>query len=196
MTAEYWSRIQDLFQLALDCDPTERDACLDAISGGDEELRKEVESLLISEREAHAFLDSAVNAAMESYAHETDTLDVDFKGTDRFLIQDRLGAGGFGAVYRAFDRERRTTVALKTLHHMDAQALLGFKREFRVLADISHPNLVTLYELTSDEQQCFFTMELVEGVNFREYAQDPDRLRTAVQQLAQDVSALHAAGKL
>jgi serine/threonine protein kinase len=82
------------------------------------------------------------------------------------LIQNRLGAGGFGSVYRTFDRERRTTVALKTLHHLDPQALLGFKREFRALADISHPSLITLYELISDEQRCFFTMELVRGREF------------------------------
>jgi eukaryotic-like serine/threonine-protein kinase len=199
MTADHWSRVQDVFQLALDCDPTEREACLDRACRGDEELRKEVESLLTSESEAHAFLDSAVNAAMDSYGHNASsptTVDPAFPGTDRFLIQNRLGVGGFGTVYRTYDRERGTTVALKTLHHLDAQALLGFKREFRALADISHPNLVTLYELISDDQQCFFTMELVEGVNFREYAQVPEGLRNAVQQLVRGVSALHAAGKL
>ncbi len=199
MTAEHWSRVQDVFQLALDCDPTEREACLDRACRGDEELRDEVESLLTSESEAHAFLDSAVNAAMDSYGHKANSLtavDPAFSGTARFLIQNRLGVGGFGTVYRTFDRERGTMVALKTLHHLDAQALLGFKREFRALADISHPNLITLYELISDDQQCFFTMELVEGVNFREYAQVPDGLRNAVQQLVHGVSALHAAGKL
>ena len=101
-------------------------------------------------------------------------------GLTRFVIQDRLGAGGFGTVYRSFDLERGTTVALKTLHHLDARSLLGFKREFRALADISHPNLITLYELISDDEQCFFTMELVDGLNFREYVQEPDRLRTAL----------------
>ena len=76
------------------------------------------------------------------------------------------------------------------------RSLLGFKREFRALADISHPNLITLYELISDEEQCFFTMELVDGLNFREYVQGPDQLRTALPQLVQGLAALHAAGKL
>jgi eukaryotic-like serine/threonine-protein kinase len=169
----------------------------------------------------------------------------DFKGTERFSIQRRLGAGGFGVVYQAYDKERNSVVALKTLHRADAGALYRFKREFRALADIAHPNLVSLYELMSDGDIWFFTMELVEGINFLEhlkgikpvknfqkvdlqqvrkdaaetvellkgetkvrspvtdtilstanYSVDLERLRSALKQLAEGVSALHKAGKL
>src|ERR1700752_5062114 len=67
----------------------------------------------------------------------------DFAGTDRFVVQRRLGRGGFGVVYEATDRQQGAVVALKTLHRTGADALYRFKREFRALADISHPNLVT-----------------------------------------------------
>jgi serine/threonine protein kinase len=97
----------------------------------------------------------------------------DFQGTARFLVQKRLGAGGFGAVYQAYDRERDTIVALKTLHKTDAEDLYRFKKEFRALADIVHPNLAALYELFSDQEQWFFTMEMINGKNFFEYVKLP-----------------------
>ena len=97
-----------------------------------------------------------------------------FERTDRYIIQRLLGRGGFGVVYQAFDRQQNTVVAIKTLHRTGTDALYHFKREFRGLADISHPNLVALHDLVSDGQQWFFTMELVTGVDFLSYVGHPD----------------------
>jgi serine/threonine protein kinase/tetratricopeptide (TPR) repeat protein len=93
----------------------------------------------------------------------------DFLGTERFHIRRRLGSGGMGVVYEAHDRETDKLVALKTLTRAEASHISRFKNEFRSLADVSHPNLVALYEFMADGQYWFFTMELVKGVNFLEY---------------------------
>src|SRR6267142_4548954 len=93
----------------------------------------------------------------------------EFIGTERFTVRRRLGAGGMGVVYEAHDREMDKIVALKTLTRAEAAHIYRFKREFRTLADVSHPNLVSLYELMSEGDHWFFTMELVKGVTFIQY---------------------------
>jgi serine/threonine protein kinase len=142
-----------------------------------------------------------------------------FAGTQRFEITARLGAGGMGVVYAARDRQRNAPVALKTLRHVDAQSIYRFKQEFRALADLEHENLIRLGELFCEEGQWFFTMELVEGVDFLQHVRDPSpqaassadtlprvssivpraneaRLRAALRQLAAGVATLHAARRL
>src|SRR5688500_158573 len=89
-----------------------------------------------------------------------------FEGTERFQVMGRAGGGAMGTVYRAYDREHDSVVALKLLRRGDPAALLRFKNEFRALADVSHPNLVTLYELVCEGDVWFFTMELIDGVDF------------------------------
>jgi serine/threonine protein kinase len=88
---------------------------------------------------------------------------------ERFRIVRRIGEGGMGVVYEAHDEELDTSVALKTLRDVDPHALLRLKHEFQVLLDLSHPNLVRLGELFARDGHWFFTMEMVDGVDFLAY---------------------------
>lgn len=125
-----------------------------------------------------------------------------FVGTERFLVQRRIGAGAFGVVYEAFDRYQRTPVALKVLRFGEADALYRFKKGFRSLADLRHPNLVEFYELHHQGGYWFFSMELIAGQDFHEAlwrgGERPsfDRIRLATLQLARGLHAVHESGRL
>ena len=108
-----------------------------------------------------------------------------------------------GVVYEVHDRVRNEVVALKTLLRARAADIYRLKREFRSLADVAHPNLVSLYELVVDGADCFFTMELVHGVNLVEYVRGSEattvraeRVRHVFRQLVEGIGALHRKGKL
>jgi serine/threonine protein kinase len=135
-----------------------------------------------------------------------------FTGTARFELIRQLGEGGFGIVYEAFDRERSIRVALKLLRQAEGSHLYRFKREFRALTDVSHPNLVALHELLTDGLHWFFTMELVHGASIVSFARpsvepepyggavrgfgklDEGRLRSALPQLADALNTIHRLG--
>jgi serine/threonine protein kinase/tetratricopeptide (TPR) repeat protein len=84
---------------------------------------------------------------------------------NRFALVRSLGVGGFGLVYEARDLRDGRRVALKVLRNATPDWLHRFKREFRALQGIVHPNLVTLDELFFLEGRWFFTMELLDGVD-------------------------------
>jgi serine/threonine protein kinase/tetratricopeptide (TPR) repeat protein len=122
----------------------------------------------------------------------------------RFLVKEALGRGGMGTVFRAFDQADGSEVALKLLHSVGAEERLRLKAEFRAVSSIAHPNLVNLYELVVEEGVCFFSMELVRGVDFAQYvsalrtnpSEFDSRFREAALQLALALNALHCGGKL
>jgi serine/threonine protein kinase len=94
---------------------------------------------------------------------------------ERFLLLEKLGAGGMGVVFKARDSESGAIVALKTLQKLRPGTLMRFKNEFRAIQDKKelrhHPNLVTLYEHLYDKDcdTWFFTMEHIPGRNLASF---------------------------
>ena len=86
-----------------------------------------------------------------------------FEGTKRYRVVRPLGVGGMGEVYEVEDRASGARVALKRMLTADPRRLLRFKQEFRLMAELHHPNLVRLFDLATEDGEWFFTMELVRG---------------------------------
>ena len=114
-----------------------------------------------------------------------------------FRIDRRLGAGGMGEVFAATHVVTKQRVALKVLRITSSTLLYRFKREFRALADITHPNVAGLHELfVPTDGPAFFSMELIEGRAFTTYVRrgvrerelpDVPRLEAALLQLVRGV---------
>lgn len=110
-----------------------------------------------------------IEATLERLAQCSDEAPV---ALGRYDVVRRLGRGGMGSVYEAIDRERGTRVALKTLLDANPAAAIQLKREFRVAADVAHPNLAPLHELAEVDGLYFFTMARVQGDNFSIWARN------------------------
>jgi predicted ATPase len=104
-----------------------------------------------------------------SGTHAGGTLEVSQPSSRRYEVRGKLGEGGTGVVYEAYDTKDHTLVALKTIDAHAAESLYRLKHEFRALADVQHRNLIRFGELSCERGQWFFSMELVRGKNFVEY---------------------------
>lgn len=127
----------------------------------------------------------------------------------RFVVLDEIGAGGMGQVYRAYDPELDRKIALKVLRPRPSSEVdRGSARlhsEAMALARLSHPNVVTIFEVGVAAGEVFLAMELVEGQDLRSWngenpAPDPlrsdARMETALsllQQAGRGLAAAHAA---
>lgn len=87
---------------------------------------------------------------------------------DDYELLAELGAGGFGRVYRVRDLELERMVALKVLHPIltqDPAVVERFRREAQLAARVTHPNIVSIFEIGGRAGMLWYTMELVEGPN-------------------------------
>lgn len=140
----------------------------------------------------------------ESHLAPTDDLtDANVFGAYERLSE--LGRGGMGIVYEAKNKKTGNRVALKTLpmvaenRQVNADRLFRFRKEFRRLAEINHPNLVGMQSLEVDGNRWFFTMDLIDGEDFLKYVRpggrlNEARLRKCLRQLAIGIIELHRHG--
>jgi eukaryotic-like serine/threonine-protein kinase len=144
VTPERWQQIDQLFEAALELEPGRWTAFLDQECAGDEEARREVESLLAAHVRAESFIETpACEISAASLAEDQSRLLVD-QSVGHYRILEWLGEGGMGEVYLAEDMMLGRRVALKLLpayFTTDAERLRRFKQEARTASALNHPNI-------------------------------------------------------
>jgi predicted ATPase len=211
-----WQRISALFAAALERDAAERGAFLGVAA--DPDVRHEVETLLaahgavgpldrlavqMESLRADALTSSTIQTRAYSdtgerpHAGDRAPLLEPGRRLGRHEIRARLGAGGMGEVYRAYDTRLQRDVAIKILGRRVQErpgALQRFEQEARAASALNHPNIITLYDIGEEEGRPYIVMELVEGESLRRMLSGPwptDLLLHVARQIADGLVAAH-----
>ena len=163
MDPERWQQVKAALIGALEHEPHRRGAALGAICGKDEDLRREVESLLESEAESPSIVDEPVFQLLAVAAPEEE-----LRHIGPYEILRRIGRGGLGIVYLAVraDQEYTQRVAVKVIRRgLDTEEVVRrFRAERQILANLEHPHIARLLDGgTTDDGRPYFVMEYVEG---------------------------------
>jgi eukaryotic-like serine/threonine-protein kinase len=174
VTPERWKEVEAVFEQVLEVPAGERSALLRRTCAGDEELGREVESLLESHGRAGAFFDNADHFLPRESFEENGSVVVPGQMIDRYRIISEIGRGGMGAVYlgERADEQYQKRVAIKLIKRgMDTDAVLRhFRKERQILASFDHPNIARLFDGgTTESGLPYFVMEYVEGLPIDEY---------------------------
>jgi protein kinase-like protein len=199
-----WQRVRDLFEAALDAEPRDPVAWLDAQGEHDQEIRAEVASLLDHHSRAGAFL-------VEPVADRVPHLLEDDAGSEPlragaaigpYAIIREVGRGGMGRVYLATDTRLGRTVALKAVApHLlrDPSQRERLRREGRAAASLTHPGICTVYALEEIDGDLYIATEFVDGHTLRDEIESgrrprPDELLGTARELAAALASAHGKG--
>lgn len=167
MNPERWQKLDELFHSALERDPVEREAFITEVCEGDEDLTKELYSMIAHHEQARSFMESPAYAVVAETIVEDDSSEtLTGKAWGPYQILSVLGRGGMGEVYLAFDTELHRKVALKFLHAYltdDKTRVQRFKQEARAASALNHPNILTIFEIGEIDGRQFIATEFVEG---------------------------------
>jgi serine/threonine protein kinase/Tol biopolymer transport system component len=204
MTKDQWKEVDRLFHEALARQPGERTEFLAAACASNEELLREVESLLAAHVEESDFFEagSATLAADAVAERESEMIG---RRISHYRILSRIGAGGMGEVYLAEDARLGRKVAIKLLPAQftrDPERLRRFRHEVRAASATNHPNIVTIYDVSSIDPETdgvqFIATEYIEGPTLRRRLAQatlaPIEALDVTAQIASALVAAHGAG--
>ncbi len=202
MNAERWKQIDEILDAVLEIPNERREEYLSEKCGGDDDLKREIESLLKGQKSADSFME---NSAMNLMAKEIAQNVAEFsspvgKTLGTYTIEKPIGAGGMGEVYLAHDAKLNRKVALKILPAefvADAERIKRFEREARTISALNHPYIVTIYDVGAADGINFIATEFVEGVTVRDLINrgvDFKQTLSVISQTCEALAAAHKAG--
>ncbi len=176
---------------------SERETALDELCQGDSELQREVEGLL-------GHFDAAGMSFPGRAFGSSSPIMPSLEHGDRlghYEIQEMIGEGGVGVVYRARDPRLQRTVAVKVLHpgsSPDRQRVQRFQREARAASALNHPNICTVHDIGEHEEHPFLVLEYLEGetlqARLNARSMNLETLLGLARQIASGLAAAHRAG--
>ena len=204
MTPERHALIGNLYHQVLELPVERRAKFIRTVCANDEEMRRELESLLAAHDDASRFLAApAIEvAAADLVSPRSRTADTHAPGTiGQYRLGALLGRGGMGEVYQAHDTRLGRDVAIKILPPVfktDRERLARFDREARVLAALNHPHIAAIYGVEHTADVNALVMELVGGENLAQRlargALPCGEALAVARQIADAIEAAHAGG--
>jgi serine/threonine protein kinase len=196
-----WEQVEKLCQEALELEESRRAAFLTEACAGDEDLRREVESLLKFDTRGDRFIEEpALAKVAHLIADENPELMIG-QQISSYQIHSLLGAGGMGVVYQARDTRLKRFVAIKVLppdRVSDPERKRRFIQEARAASALNHPNIITIHDIGSVDGTDFIVMEYVTGKTLdqripRNGMPFGEALKIAIQ-IADALGKAHSAG--
>src|SRR3989449_6456571 len=166
MATERSQQIEQLYHQARERDLAERAAFLEQACGGDEALRREVESLLAEDDGVGTFLETPALELTRKMSNEDPNQSIIGRQIGSYSILCLLAKGGMGEVYCARDTKLGRDVVLKILptdFACEPERLARFRREARLLASLNHPHIAAIYGMEESGGVHCLVMELVPG---------------------------------
>jgi len=202
MNPQRLKQIEDLYHTALELSANDRDAFIEKNCGDDEELRRELESLLAVKRFPNNFFENPpLSLAAEMFAEKEKKSNLIGKEISHYKIIRLLGSGGMGDVFLAEDTKLHRHIALKIVKaefETDAERIERFKKEARAVSALNHPNIITIYAIEETEAGNFIATEFIEGQTLRErIASRPLSWQEAVKialQITRAMKSAHSVG--